>query len=252
MPDVNAAFAEWLVSRFMERSRAASIVGDLLEVTAKQGSHAFWFSIAGVLLSLAWRHLAGFAAALLCLYLFHALAMPPHQPEQGLLVAAMRKPHSIQWISISLASLSVYLMMTAPYAVICYGFRDRFAQLTAAFLVPFTVIYFLWSIPAVAVSGIVLAAAILIFSLSSAAGRRGLLALAIVVAIGAAGLRLTVFFAERFLELAPPSVPLTVAVGDSIPFFVVLTATIACAWTHHLLLRPKEEPANTAAVAQNP
>jgi hypothetical protein len=252
MPDTKAAVAEWLISRFTERSRAASIVGDLLEVTAKQGSFAFWSSVAGVVLTLTWRHLAAFAVALFCLYLNQALTMPPHLPPHGLLATAMHQPHS-PWMPsfMVLASASVFLSMAAPYAVICYGLRDRFAQLAVALFIPLVVFHWFWSIPAVAVTSLLFAAGILIFSVSFAVGRRALLALILAGVLGYVGLQSTLFFSERFLDVAPPSVTTTVFVEDSIPFFVALTVVAACAWTHHLLLNRKDPTIGTPATIQN-
>lgn len=252
MPDINAAVAEWLIARFTERSRAASIVGDLLEATAKQGSLAFWFSIAGVVLAITWRHLTAFAAALLCLYVFQALAMPPHLTEHGLLAAIMHQPHSI-WLPlfIVLRSASAFLSMAAPYAIICYGLRDRFAQLAVVLFIPVTLIFWFSSIPLV-ITSLVFAAGILIFSLSFAVGRRALLALAIAGVLGYVGLQSTVYLSQRYLEIASPSVTRTVIVQGSIPFFVALAVTVACTWTHHLLLSPKEQSASIPTPAQNP
>lgn len=249
MPRVNAAVAEWLIARFTDRSRAASIVGDLLEVTAKQGSLAFWFSIAGVVLAITWRHLTGFAAALLFLYLNEALAMALRGPLHG--VPSHHVPDA--WMPFfALLSLVVgCLWMAAPYAVICYGVRDRLAQIAVALSIPLTVFLFFWFVPAAAFVSAAAALLVVIISVSFPRGRRALLALMIAVAIGDAGLRLAVYLGERFLELAPPSVPLTVAVWDSIPIFSAVAVTIACAWMHHLLLSPKEQPTNIPAAAQD-
>lgn len=245
----NAILAEWLISRFTERSRAASIVGDLLEMTAKQDSHAFWLSVAGVVLSLTWRQLTAFAAALLCLYLNETLGMALRSPLHG--VPLHDFPNAWTPFFAFLSLVVGCLWMAAPYAAICYGLRDRFAQLAMALCTPLTLVFFFWFVPAVAFASAAVAVLALVVFVSSAQGRRALLALTIAVAIGDAGLRSTVYLAERLLELAPPSAPLTVAVWDSIPFFSTLTLTIACAWTHYLLLNRKEEPINIAAETQN-
>ena len=63
----NVAFAQWIVSRFTSKKRAAAIVGDLLELATQKGRLWFWFSLAGVVVSLAWRRPLAFAAAL-CVY----------------------------------------------------------------------------------------------------------------------------------------------------------------------------------------
>ncbi len=63
----NVAIAQWIVSRFTSKKRAAAIVGDLLELATQKGRLWFWFSLAGVVVSLAWRRPLAFAAAL-CVY----------------------------------------------------------------------------------------------------------------------------------------------------------------------------------------
>lgn len=238
----NAAFAEWLISRFTERGRAASIVGDLLEVTAKQSGQGFWLAVAGVVLAAAWRPLAAFGAAVFYVYLLNAFArshsslhQPPHTALFGLV-----------------AVVTVFLWMAVPYTLICYGIRDRFAQLALASSVPSTVTCFLGSVPGVTMTSLALAAAILLLSLRFAQGRRALLALAIALGIGYAGFPSTIFLLESYLEIASPSVTRTVVVHHSIPFFVALFVAAGCSWTHQFLLSHKDSTMAIPATTHNP
>jgi hypothetical protein len=250
MPDINAGVAEWLIARFTERSRAASIVGDLLEVTAKQGSHAFWLSIAGVVLALTWRQLTAFAAALLCLYLNEALGMAFRGPLHG--VPLHNFPNAWTPFFAFLALVVGCLWMAAPYALICYGLRDRFAQLAVALCIALTVVFFFWFVPAAVLVSAVVALLVVIVCASFPQGRRALLALVLIVATGYVGLHLTVYLLERFVELAPPSVPLTVAVQHSIALIWTLAVTITCAWTHQLLLSRTEQSSDTPSSNSKP
>jgi hypothetical protein len=241
----NATLAEWLIARFVERSRASSIVGDLLEVTAERGSFSFWLSVGGVVLSLTWRHLTAFGAALLCLYLIRTLEMPPHGPAYRIFVAH-KPPNEWAQFFAFLALIADFLLMATPYAVICYGFRDRFAQLAVALCIPFTVIFFFWSVSAAAFTSLAFAVVVLLVSVSFPQGRRAFLALTIAITIGYVGLRLTIYLSERYLELAPPSVTRTVVVHDALPFFAALILVTACAWTHRILLGSNQRSANTS------
>jgi hypothetical protein len=240
----NAAAAEWLIARFTDRSRASSIVGDLLEVTPQQESPLFWLSVAGVVLSLTWRHLAGFAAALSCMYLLDALTMPPI-PN---LFLAHRPPDT--WIPFLflLAVIVEALWMAAPYALIRYGVRDRFTQLTLALCVPFTLILVFWFMPTMLFASFGIVAVILLAFMLFAQGRKAILTLTIATVFGYVGLQTTIYLSERYLELAAPSVTRTVVVRGSLPFWVALIFTMACSWAHHFLLQrdqnhPKIEPA---------
>jgi|ERR1700677_3644572 hypothetical protein len=58
----HGACAEWILTRFIDRQRASSIVGDLIE-EQQRGTVWFWLSLMGVTLSIARRPLGGFLLA---------------------------------------------------------------------------------------------------------------------------------------------------------------------------------------------
>lgn len=64
----NAFSAERIIACLIGRSKAAVIVGDLLESFGEQETFAFWLSVTRIVLSLSWRHVVGFMAALLSGY----------------------------------------------------------------------------------------------------------------------------------------------------------------------------------------
>lgn len=242
----NAAAAEWLIARFTDRSRASAIVGDLLEVTPPNSTPQFWLSVAGVVLSLTWRRLAGFAAALSCMYLLNALSMPPQTVANRFL--AHKLPDAWTPFLLLLVVIVEALWMAAPYAVIRYGLHDRFTQVTLVLCIPFTLISSFWFVPAVLFASLGIVAVILLGFILFAEGRRAILTLAIAAALGYVGFRSTIYLSERYLELAPPSVTRTIVVRGSLPFWVALIFTMACSWAHYFLLqseqnRPKAEPA---------
>jgi prepilin signal peptidase PulO-like enzyme (type II secretory pathway) len=239
----NAYWAEWIIARLTDRSRAASIIGDLLEAAGEERTVWFWWSVTGVVLSLVWRSLVGFAAALFCLsVLAHGwLSMHCPQGRVSWLVmshcpsAPVHEPPPTIWMPI-FAVLNL-LGMAAPYAVVRYGFRDRFAQLTAALCAPVTAASFYWRLPAVVLPCIVLVLSIITFSGAFVHGRRALLALAAALAFGYGGIQLTPHLADWYLELASPSVTRTVVVQDSLPFLWVAMLTTACELMHRLLMQ---------------
>jgi hypothetical protein len=60
----NASIAEWILRRLTSSERAASIVGDLVEIGERKGTPWFWFSFAAVVFSSVWRRSLAFIAAL--------------------------------------------------------------------------------------------------------------------------------------------------------------------------------------------
>jgi hypothetical protein len=226
----NTFWAEWIVARLTDRSRAASIIGDLLEAAGEDKTLWFWWSVTGVVLSFVWPSLVAFVAAFVC---FSALARawfsmnyPAHMPPQ---------------IWTPFFSVFGLLYMAAPYALVRYGFRDRFAQLTVALCAPMAAVLFCWWIPAVVLPCIALVLSIVTFSGAFVSGRRALLVLAAALAFGYGGIRFTLHLADRYLELASPSLTRTVVVRGLPPILWVAIPTTACELTHCLLMRRDHE-----------
>jgi hypothetical protein len=59
----SSSIAEWIVARFTDKQRAASMVGDLVELEPQKGPPWFWFSLVRVVISLAWRRCLAFIVA---------------------------------------------------------------------------------------------------------------------------------------------------------------------------------------------
>jgi len=223
----NASFAEWLLARLTDRSRAASVVGDLLEVAPERGSW-FWLSVAGIVLSLTWRRLVAIVAAYLCIFLLSTLyATRRGMPGEHMLL--FENP----------------LWALAPYAAICYGFRDQFTQLLIMLFALSTIVVFYWWIPIVAFTISAIFSAVLIAFAVSPHRRKALLAVALTLGLGFCGV-LFVFYLWRYvwpwyLHLIPLSARgYSLSLG-SFPFLVVAIQIAACAWMHRLLLRPNRQ-----------
>jgi hypothetical protein len=247
----NTIWAEWIIARLSDRDRAASIIGDLLESGGERNPVWFWWSVAGVVVSLTWRGLVGLAVAYECLsVLNHAkgLAQCPQGRGSWFAVgyecpssALVHQPPHV-WVPIFavIGFVSGLLCVIAPYAVVRYGFRDRFAQLTLALCAPSIVVGFYWWVPAVAFAYVVLVLTIISISGAFAYGRRALFVLAAALVCGYGGLELAPRLADWYLELASPSVIRTVIAHDSVPILWVAIAAMAIELMHRLLMRPSQ------------
>jgi hypothetical protein len=172
--------AEWIVARFAGKKQAASIVGDLLEVKPQKGTYWFWFSLAGVVLSLAWRRPVAFVAAICTFFAacggsfllqsLHLRFMVPDYPWRNV------------WGVLFLVSNGLWL--TLVYAAIRFGVRDRVTQISLA-LAPLTTagLYF-WSRPAILLASITLIACVVAASILRSERRRAALVLLVVLMAG--------------------------------------------------------------------
>jgi hypothetical protein len=227
--------AEWILARFTTRSRAASIVGDLLENRSEKGNLWFWRSFAGIVLVVAWRRPLAFVAAFyLGLHSIRALSMPIYGVH-----AAHRPPEA--WIPVFaiLAWIGTLLWMTVPYAVIRFGLGDSFAQIALVFCGLVTTIILYWWIPAVLATCLVLGFSLITASMFVAQPRRAFVALTVATAFGFAGGLLTLFLAGLYQKhLYPgPVAEINSRVLDCAPLLATWILTTGCSRAHHLFLR---------------
>jgi hypothetical protein len=225
-------WAEWMIARFTDRCRAAGIVGDLLEAAAERGTLWFWLSVARILLSFCWRRAIAFIAAVYAaqfsIAAFRALVFG---------IRAVHRPRD-PWepLLFSLTVFATLLWTAAAYAAVRYGLRDKFAHLALGFCVLISMAIFYWWSRIVMVTCISLAFFIVIASTRPAQWRRALVALAVALLFGFAGLRLSLYL-HWVSEVFIYTYPQTHYVEVCRELFAVWTMTTACAWTHHLLLR---------------
>jgi hypothetical protein len=236
---LNISWAEWIIARFTDRTRAASIVGDLLEGATEQETSRFWWSVAGIVLSLTWRRPIAFVAALFMgLYSLGALPTAIYS-----LYATHRPPG--EWVPFFavLSGLGVLLWMTAPYAAIRYGFRDGFAQLALALCGLITIVIFCWWIKALDITCVALALLVFVTSVVSPQRRRALLALVASLAFGFAGVLLASYL--PMLMYPRPVAEMRPGAVSCLWLLEVAILTTACSHMHRLLLRREQMDSET-------
>lgn len=227
----NAAWAEWTIARFVDRRRAASIVGDLLETGAQTGTFGFWLSVTRIVFSFIWRPAVAFVAA----YVFGLIGR--RVTIAALIHAGSREPlPSVVWL------FGNVLWMAVSYAAIRYGLRDKFAQLALGLCGLVTIIMFYrWTL-AVAFACIALALTILVASVRSAQRNRTWAALTTAVVFGFGGsLLLRGALAKLFYYQLVRSDLGTTMVSICFWLLAVWITTTACGRMHDRLLRRDQQ-----------
>jgi hypothetical protein len=226
-----ASIAEWIMRRLTSKERASSIVGDLLETGHLKGSFRFWLAVAGVVLSLAWRPLLAFIAAL---YAWDWTLRGYMMTSLG--IRAVYRP-SAGWELLLdvLGTVGSYLWLAAVYMVIRYGVFDRFVQITlaSAILVGANICYW-WQPMALAMS-LAVAVPVFWFSIRSGEQRRSVFALPVLlIAAQSSGLAFHVHVAWRhtFSEKWPEH---WMALGKII--LTVWITTVTCSALHRWVIR---------------
>lgn len=238
------AVAEWIVGRVTDKSRAASILGDLEESKPQKGRLWFWLSFVRVVFSLAWRRPIAFVAAVFAFFVwlwgYGSIVMPIWRSH------AYKLPeHSWMLASEVLSTIGQVLFMVIMYSAIRYGFRDGLTRL-AVVLTPIfgaAAIYCRWQSIVLAISivvGILVAAAYI----ANKQRIREVMALTIVIVVGLAGSNLPSYVLSVYLHHlgyvrpAPPSavwIILCITVCELL--LTTLLVTIACSRTHRWLMR---------------
>jgi hypothetical protein len=234
----SAWIAEWIVARFTDRKRAAAIVGDLVEVKAEKGAAWFWYAIAQVLLSLAWRRSVATIAAVYLgnrisdLLFFRLIQVHPRHPRPDL------------WVPIA-TWLILPLGTALPYAAIRYGRRDGLTRFAFAAMALVTAVIYFWWLPAIPVMCATLGTGVVGVSLCNREWRRGA---AVACAASVAGLigfiLIGIFFAVLEFVLYPSlwgagkefSHPWLMWLPLLLPLGAAWTTTAACSYLHRRFL----------------
>lgn len=247
-----AVWAEWIISRYVDRNRAASIVGDLVETTALQGSLWFWLSVVRIVLYLAWRPTLAFVAALnIGLFWRREFTIQanilPYQTRPNvwyLIWACLRLgiPYgNMSEVHFRAVWFGTVFWIVVSYAVIRYGLRDKFAQLALGLCLLMTVVVFFSRIPAVTVVCVALALSFFIASLRSARSRRALVALTAVLVIAFGGGLLSMYLRAVLEDILFFPISRSYLSRRTVIFWFWLLAiwitTTACARVHQRLLR---------------
>jgi hypothetical protein len=223
-----------MIALFTDRSRAVSIVGDLLETEADQQPLRFWLSVGRILFSLTWRRVVAYTAAY-CVALFLAR-------EVIALVFEIHPVHALPGNSELLHIAQWFWLVScigASYSAVRYGLRDRFVQLALGICGLITVATLYWWMPIVTVPCLALAFSIVIGSVRSAQQIRALVALVFALAIGFGGSHFALY-----LDLTVRGLffyPMTHYIEVFFRFLTVWSMTASCALTHHILLLPEPQ-----------
>jgi hypothetical protein len=170
----NQKFAEGLLALFMDRARAASVVGDLAEAAGEKGDAWFWRAYAGVLASFAWRPICGFLlAAAGCWwsprYFAVGITAGPDVIPRGIGLNLF-----VGFVT-TVGALSCVIFL---FSVIRFGTRDRLTRLSLGFGVLGGVMGWFWWVPVVPALAAISIVAMVGSAMWSAPGRCSVAALA--------------------------------------------------------------------------
>jgi hypothetical protein len=131
---------EAILSRFTPRDRAASILGDLTELSVTRGRLWFYAAFTRTLIALAWRTPMAFALAFISLRLLFTIILPalgahrmPHLRDGGLFGPIQNRHLRLITWNISIVTAQC-LWFVLSYVAIRFGLRNRLAQLTGVLL----------------------------------------------------------------------------------------------------------------------
>jgi hypothetical protein len=240
----NAALAEWLIARFTDGSRAASAVGDLLELAPERGSFWFWWCIARIILSFTWRRLLAFAVAYLSLTFVHTLWFRVLFPLSETLDA-----RKLGYLPGSFANFSAFVAVAATYVAICYGLRDELTRLLFMLFAFSSTALLLWRIPELVFAALL---TIVILSTVSALRRRALLAAALALGIGFCGFRFILYLWPWYLHLVPLSATGYSLSAAALPLLCAALQAAACDWAHWLALDRHSQSLGNPALPSEP
>ncbi len=154
------ALPEWLLARFVGPSRAAAILGDLLEISNARGKIWFWAAYVRTLISVGWRPPVAFLFA----YALHTwIAVVGFSTIYSLRRhffshAPAYYPPAIWRIPLGNSLLALWFIL--PFVIVRFGFRDRLTRVAFALFL-LTLPYFSLTGTGVNFAGIAAAATIL-------------------------------------------------------------------------------------------
>jgi hypothetical protein len=244
----SALFAEWIIARLSDRSRAASMVGDLVETTAQKGPFWFWFSVARIVFSLTWRRAVAYGAAAFVgatmVKEFRTVAyvsVVVHTiPGPGNVIGEVHTAPGPWQLSFTLITFGTLLWIACSYAAIRYGLRDKFSQVAFGFSCLYTVRFFYWRVPIVTVVCVSLALCIVIVSIRSVQRGRAFVALVVALVLGFGGSWLSMYL-ERIVLGQYFYYPTTFYLSVFFTLLAIWTTTAACALMHRLMLQRDQQ-----------
>jgi hypothetical protein len=198
------SLVEWILRRCTSRDRAASVIGDLIELRQQKGLLWFWLSIAGAVIRLLWRPAVALVAAFytnnwafsifqMTLWGVHSHHHIPDGARAALLFGIL---------CVTSASLCLILV----YAAVRYSTLDAATQLAAALAAVTTGIIYLWWQPIGLGLLLTVLTAVLVASLSSSVRWKAFTTVVAAITVADAGFLMTIYLAtvwQRHLLAGP-------------------------------------------------
>jgi hypothetical protein len=173
---LSASIAEWILARVTSRDRAATVVGDLIEIERQKGSLWFSLSVAGVVISLVWRRTLAFVAA----FYVGMWAMSTFGNW-----AIGKTFIGLNGIVLELLTLTACRLWAASlYATVRYGVADRSAQMALASTGLVTAVIYFWWQPALLKTCITIAVFFALASVLTSKSRKAALVVVLEVVVG--------------------------------------------------------------------
>lgn len=192
----SASIAEWMIGRFVAKKRAASIVGDLVELKPQKGALWFWFALAVVMVSVSWRKIVGFIAA------FYVGAWSLQRFVMAVFgVNAQHRPEGYPWaqaLTSALIWVGAMVWGVLVYVAIRCGPRDRVTQLAGAWAVLITVAIFYWWQPVILFMCLALSLGVISFSIAKTENRRSTLVLIVTLMVGFVSYVIAAYVGSRY------------------------------------------------------
>jgi hypothetical protein len=233
----SASAAEWIVGRFTTKNRAASVVGDLVELQPQKELLWFWVSLIGVVVSVSWRAGIRLIAALFVYGVaFLVLAIVSCSPKD-----LQHWPPNLWFLWALSTSIGAVLWMTLTYAGIRYGLRDKVTQLALVWASLVTVAISFWREPMILFLCLAVSIGMASVSISKIRYRKATWVLLGTVVTGYAGNRLMGYlsmFGLRLLLHSGHKIHFLL-LGVVVSFIVTWITVMACSHMHHWLLRDK-------------
>jgi hypothetical protein len=234
----SSSIAEWIVARVTDKQRAASMVGDLVELEPQKGPLWFWLSLVRVVLSLAWRRCLAFIVAPYAgLWMLGKLPAALHN---SYLRHAPPGTWGVPGNLYLLAIVGAFLWMMLLYTAIQYGVRDRLTQLVLALVGMITAVVYGWGQPIALAVCIALGVCVLAASAIGREYRRAVMVLLVAWLTGFGGWMLAMFLGYKYQHHAG-------LLGNRekrwVSFGLLMITgwmiTTACSRMHHWLMRDK-------------
>jgi hypothetical protein len=128
--------AEWLLARITDPTRAAAIMGDLVELSSTRGRLWFWTAYARTLVTLGWRTpIAAFLLAIASMRFFSGTVIRwlMYRRSSHLMDAGLFGNTHVRLLSWNLCMvMAQFLTFALPFIIVRFGMRNRLTQLSCA------------------------------------------------------------------------------------------------------------------------